>query len=637
MSAEPETTTTEKPTTEEPTTGEPPPAEAEPAGEAEPTGRAEPVQEAEEEDGGRWSAFGPQPAPVPTRKTRIWRRVTGVIGHEWTLAAAGSVALSAIMTWPTLREPTRTIPQDIWDPTLQAWQMAWSGHALTHEPTQLWQSNAFYPERYSFAYSDTLLGYAPAGMIGTGPVAALVRYNIMFVLAIALAFFGAYALVRQLGAGRVGSAVAGAAYAYAPWRLAQGGHLHVISSGGIVLSLAMLARGHGWSLRDGYRPERVKPGWALAGWLVGAWQIMLGFGIGLPFGYILLFIVLVAGVGWLIRRRPRIPARLVAFDAIGGGVLAAAAAVMAYPYLRVLSLYPEARRGPEMVTFFSPPLRGFFTSPAESRIWGSAHAAARDSLPFGAEQSLLIGFALYGLAAAGLIVSIWTIRQRLLLAAGVVASATLAMGANGPFEGQLGYMTLYDWLPGFDGIRTSGRLVLWTTLFLGILAAGAVSAFAEQTWSVVADRVPNRPGPVLRLATLVPLVLVLGEGLNATPHPVVPPAPPALSSVVAPIMVLPCDDLTDMNVMFWATDRFPKMVNGGSGFTPNRQAELRQLAQTFPDQASIARLREIGVRTVVVLRSRAAGTPYQGALDAPTDGLGITRQEVGDAVVFSLG
>src|SRR6266511_1387216 len=331
MSGEPETTTTEKPTTEEPSTGEPPPAEAEPAGEAEPTGRAEPVQEAEEEDGGRWSAFGPQPAPVPTRKTRIWRRVTGVIGHEWTLAAAGSVALSAIMTWPTLREPTRTIPQDIWDPTLQAWQMAWSGHALTHEPTQLWQSNAFYPERYSFAYSDTLLGYAPAGMIGTGPVAALVRYNIMFVLAIALAFFGAYALVRQLGAGRVGSAVAGAAYAYAPWRLAQGGHLHVVSS----------------------------------------------FGIGLPFGYILLFIVLVAGVGWLIRRRPRIPARLVAFDAIGGGVLAAAAAVMAYPYLRVLSLYPEARRGPEMVTFFSPPLRGFFTSPAESRIWGSAHAAAR--------------------------------------------------------------------------------------------------------------------------------------------------------------------------------------------------------------------------------------------------------------------
>ena len=72
----------------------------------------------------------------------------------------------------------------------------------------------------------------------------------------ALAFVGAYALVRQLGAGRIGAAVAGAAFAYAPWRLAQAGHLQVLSTGGIALALAMLARGHGWSLRHGYRPER---------------------------------------------------------------------------------------------------------------------------------------------------------------------------------------------------------------------------------------------------------------------------------------------------------------------------------------------------------------------------------------------
>jgi hypothetical protein len=593
------------------------------------------------EAGERWGAFGPQPAVPPTRGTRIRRRIGNVLAHEWSLATIGSVALSVVMTWPTLRQPTRTIPQDIWDPTLQAWQMAWSGHALTHEPGQLWQSNSFYPERYSFAFSDTLLGYAPAGMIGTGPVAALVRYNIVFVLAIALAFFGAYALVRQLGAGRIGAVVAGGAYAYAPWRLAQGGHLHVISSGGIVLSLAMLARGHGWSLRDGYRPDRVKPGWALAGWLVAAWQITLGFGIGLPFAYVLAAIMLVAAIGWLVRRRPKLPLRLVLFDAIGGVVFAAVAGLMAYPYLRVLSLYPEAKRSPEMLAWFSPPLRGFFTSPAESRIWGSAHAAARATLPFGAETSLLGGFALYGLAAAGLFVSIWTIRQRLLLAAGVVVSVVLAMGTQGPWGGRIGYMALYNWLPGFDGIRTSGRLVLWTTLFLGVLAAGAVSAFASQAWTVVADHVPNRPGPLLRLATLVPLVLVIGEGINATPHPEVPPAPAVLANasgiVKSPIMVLPCDDLTDENVMLWGTDRFPEMVNGGSGFTPNRQAELRQLTRSFPDPTSIARLRELGVHTVIVLRSRVPGTPYEQAADAPVDGLGITRQEIDDAVVFSLG
>ena len=55
--------------------------------------------------------------------------------------------------------------------------------------------------------------------------------------AYALCFAGAWLLARELGAGRAGAAVAGAAFAYAPWRLEQEGHLHIISSGGIALAL----------------------------------------------------------------------------------------------------------------------------------------------------------------------------------------------------------------------------------------------------------------------------------------------------------------------------------------------------------------------------------------------------------------
>ena len=102
-----------------------------------------------------------------------------------------------------------TVPQDIWDPARQAWQIAWSGHILLTDPAHLWHANAFYPERYSFAYGDSLLGYAPAGMLGSGPDAAILRYNILFVLAHALLAIGAYALVRQLGARPTGAAVAG--------------------------------------------------------------------------------------------------------------------------------------------------------------------------------------------------------------------------------------------------------------------------------------------------------------------------------------------------------------------------------------------------------------------------------------------
>lgn len=138
----------------------------------------------------RWEAFASAPEPVPSRLGRAARAVGRFLIHEWTLATLGALALAVLMTWPTLRYPRYTLPQDHWDPSLQAWQMAWSGHILLTEPARLWQSNTFFPELWSFAFSDTLLGYAPAGMLGNGPEDAVLRYNIMFVLAHALATLG---------------------------------------------------------------------------------------------------------------------------------------------------------------------------------------------------------------------------------------------------------------------------------------------------------------------------------------------------------------------------------------------------------------------------------------------------------------
>ncbi|MEV0324990.1 hypothetical protein AB0H63_00875 [Micromonospora echinospora] len=588
-----------------------------------------------------WQAFGPAPATVPGRVRRATRAVGRFLVHEWTLATLGSLVLAVLLTWPTLRYPLYTLPQDFYDPALQAWQIAWSGHILLTDPAQLWQANTFYPESWSFAFSDTLLGYAPAGMIGTGPEAAMLRYNILFVLAHALATLGAYALARQLGAGRIGAAVAGVSYAYAPWLLAQAGHLHVISNGGIPLALAMLARGHGWSLRYGYRPKRRHAGWALAGWLVAAWQLSLGFGIGLPFAYVLAGVVLVATLTWYLRRywiRPvRHPfgARLLITDVVGGLVFAATGVLLSIPYFTVAEQHPNARRSIADIDIYSPPAVGFLTAPAESRIWGGLHEGARAALPWHPEMTLLPGFVLYALALGGLFFSVWRLRHRLLLLAGVLVSMVLAMGTRF-FGGTFTYVPLVEHLPGWDGIRTPGRLMLWTTLLLGLLAAGTLTAFAMRVREIAAQRVPAWPGPWLRTATLLPLLLVVVEGLNATPHPVVPPQPAAMRSVQGPVLVLPSGQNLDQPVMLWTTTRFQDVVNGGSGFTPVKLAETREATQTFPDPASIDHLRRLGVRTVVVPRGQAAGTPFELAVEMPVDALGIRREEIGDAVVYHL-
>ena len=619
-----------------------PDPEPAPDGKAEDQPEAQPDGQAAEEPADRWAQFAPVPPRPPGRLRRAAARVGRVLIHEWTVAAAGALALAVLMTWPALRHPAYTLPQDLGDPAIVAWLLAWPGHILVTDSDQLWHANAFYPERWSYAFTDSLLGYAPFSFIGDGPLAAVARYNILYVLVAALAFFGAYMLARQLGADRIAALVLALAFAYAPWRLTQAGHLQVLSTGGIALSLAMLARGHGWTLRWGFNRRKVRPGWIVAGWLVAAWQITLGFGIGLVFGYVLAGIAVVVVLGWLVRRifrRRRAPVlRVLLANLVGGTIFAAVSVLMALPYLTVVDQHPYARRDFETVAAFSPPLRGFLTAPETSWLWGSAHASARspELLAWLPEMTLLPGFTLIGLATAGLIYSVWSIWTRVFLALGLVGGTLLAMGSE--FQDGKLYKLFYDTLPGWDALRTPGRLIIWLTLLLGILAAGAVAALQTRSKDVALERGEPRPGPWLKLIALIPAVLILIEGIGTVPHQVVPREPAAFAEVEGPTLVLPSLDNAgyDSVVMLWSTDGFPPVVNGTSGFIPASQGQTREVTKSFPDQASVSHLRSIGVETVLVLPT-AVGTEWEGALQATGDGLGITREVVDGVIVFHLG
>src|SRR5256885_10160502 len=92
--------------------------------------------------------------------------------------------------------------------------------------------------------------------------------------------------------------------------------------------------------------------------------------------------------------------------------------------------------------------------------WGHAHAAARAALPWAPEMALLPGFTLIGLAVAGLVFSIWTLRQRLLLPVGVVVSLLFPMGRWGPAEGaHTDHLPLHG-LPGLQGLPPNGRVAV---------------------------------------------------------------------------------------------------------------------------------------------------------------------------------
>ena len=198
------------------------------------------------------------------------------------------VVVAVLTSWPLMLHLPSRIAPDLGDPVRTAWEVAWVGHAMLHDPLHLFNANAFYPHPLSLAFSDSLLGYGPAAFFGSGTVAALVRYNLLFLFAWSLCFVGAYLLARELGLGRLGAAAAGVAFAYAPYRVTEAGHLHVISSGGLPLALFLLLRGY----------RRYSRALVLAGWLVSAWQVSLGFTLGLQYCYLLAVLALLVLVYW---------------------------------------------------------------------------------------------------------------------------------------------------------------------------------------------------------------------------------------------------------------------------------------------------------------------------------------------------
>jgi hypothetical protein len=542
--------------------------------------------------------------------------------REGLLAAAGGTALTLVMKAPVWRDPTTTVPADAGDPLLLSWTVAWVGHAVTTAPWDLFDSNTFTPLPRTLAFSDALLGLAPLGAVGDGPTAALVRYAVAFLLAYALAFTGVYVLARQLGVSKGAAAVAAAAYAFSPFRLSQSGHLQILSSGGIPLALAMLARGHGVGRTTGGTP---RPRWVLAGWAVAIWQLSIGFGLGLMWAYLLGALSL-AALGVLALRRWRPPRRLLAADAVGAAAFVLTGALLALPYAQVVADHPNARRDVATVALYSPPPSALVTAPEPSVLWGEATRERREAMVVPPEMALAPGLAVTLLALVGLSWPGWSRRRRAGLAATTVVLVVLALGTQGPFGGQVGYLLLLEHAPGWQGVRTPGRLVTLAYLALALLAAGGVDRLRRLA--------PSRPTSAGVAATLAAVVLV--EGTDRLPQAAVRPPPSvALADVPSPVLVLPSDEISDLTTMWWSTDRFPDVVNGGSAFVPRSLAEVRSVAAQLPSPAAVASLRAAGVASVVVVRDRLPGSAYAGVLDGPPPpGVEVTAYD--DVVVLDL-
>jgi hypothetical protein len=603
-------------------------------------------------------------------RARRWAPSPALPGRELAWVILTGVVLAVLTSWPLALHMQSRIAPDLGDPVRTAWQIAWVGHAMLHNPLHLFDSNAFYPHPFSLAFSDSLLGYGPAAFFGSGTVAALVRYNLLFLWAWSLCFVGAYLLAREVGLRWVGAAVAAAAFAYADYRVTEAGHLHVISSGGLPLAMFLLLRG--------YRRDSRKL--VLAGWLVSAWQVSLGFTLGLQYSYLLIVLALLVLAHWWFgrltpgpawgspagdpnaeprpsaattsppgRRSPRgplIPRRLLAVTIIGIAVLGTVAVYQARPYLKVADEYPTAKRTIKEVETYSAGPAALLAASSENRVWGGATSGMRAKVHSKNESVFFPGGVVLVLALIGLIAgSAYTRRLRLGLAVGILTCSILALGFGLTGAGYP-YRLLFDYAPGWDGVRVPGRIFTLATLFYALLAGAGAQLLAQLVGAWGARR-SVRALPALLGAALV--VGLVGEGAGHLGHPLVPQPARAEIGLPGPVLDLPTDGALDRIWQYFSTNGFYKIPIGESTFDIPAVDDLRGGMNGFPDKASIEKLRYYGVRTVVLHTVIPPGLPPEqgwvfaeppnpaAAAKKPVTGLGVTRRQVGSVVIYEIG
>jgi hypothetical protein len=590
-------------------------------------------------------------APVERRERR-WAASPAIGRAELLWVILAGVLLAVLTSWPLVLHMSSRIAPDLGDPVRTAWQVAWVGHAMLHDPLHLFESNAFYPHPLSLAFSDSLLGYGPAAFFGHGTVAALVRYNLLFLWIWSLCFVGAYLLARELGLRWFGAAATAAAFAYADYRVTEAGHFQVISSGGLALGMFLLLRGY----RRGSR------GLVLAGWLVSAWQVSLGFTLGLQFTYLLVVLgLLVLAYWWFGRltpgpawgsseqhaaRGPLIPRRLLAVTLIGIAVLGAVAVYQARPYLKVANEYPTAKRTIKEVETYSSGPAALLAASSENRVWGGVTSGARAKVHSKNESVFFPGGLVLVLALIGLIGgSVYTRRLRLALAFGILTCSILALGFGLTGAGYP-YRLLFDYAPGWDGVRVPGRIFTLATLFYALLAGAGAQLLAGLAgeW--------GKRHSVRALPGIVGVVLVIGlvgEGAGHLGHPVVPQPAPAEIGLQGPVLDLPTDGALDRVWQYFSTDGFYKIPVGESTFDIPAVDDLRGGMNGFPDKASVEKLRYYGIKTVVLHTVIPPGLPPEqgwviaeppdpaAAAKKPVTGLGITKRQVGSIVIYEIG
>jgi hypothetical protein len=479
------------------------------------------------------------------------------------------------------------------DDLVTAWTLAWDWHALVTDPLHLFDANIFFPESRTLAYSEHFLGVAilawPIQLLTRQPLLTLRIFQLLTLWVTAI---GMYRLLLDWTRDRVAASVGMLLWTFALFRMNHFVHLHIFNTAALPWMI--------WAFHHYVKTLRHR-------WLIATAGLF--FALSLMSGHYMLFgalMVVVLGAYGLIVFKIRLPA--VQWLAIGGSVVVTFG-ILAFIYVPYTTL--PVRSVLENLQFSATVLDFMAFTPA-------LHALGWLPQPPLPEQTVYLGMIPLGLSAWSVV---QLIRRRnrpdasLLWSLGYLLLAIVAaLFAFGPFvrwspdhAGIAGpYALLYEWVPGFSGIRVPARLYMIVVFVSSLISAVGISQWRADSrklfdWKVV-----------------VLTMLMVGFLLEGWFHPLNPrykslrplPQPQEIHQWLAEqpddIAVLHDPFYTKLRVnsearyTYESIFHWHKQVNGYSGYIPSWMLFLLIRMEHFPDRLSIERLKFLGIDYIIL-------------------------------------
>lgn len=478
------------------------------------------------------------------------------------------------LTWPLAMHITESIPsgseQSPTVPLFNLWTLGWNTNQIQLGYREYWNAPIFYPVQDTFAFSEPqpLSGLLAFPIWFISPALA---YNAVLLLFLLLNGVVVYAFLRRRGFAFRASLLGGLLALSLPFLTQERGVLHLLPVFGVILAIDGL-----WSMTD-------SPSWQAG--------LRLGLGVAITFlvseQYALfLGLLMIPAIPFLL---PRIISRQFWLAA---GLAVAVSAVLilpvAIPQMKALERMGFTRGADTIAVGSAQPAD--YLRPASSTWQGRW-------FPFTLEgnQRLFPGAMLFLFALAGIITGLHQKRHRkwtIFLVVSALLAFLISLGLNLEIGYWQPYELLREFVPGFSNLRSPFRIGYFVQIYLLLLATLALDWPEKRQY---------------RIITLILFGLLL---LEMIPRPArLTQVPPAIrtENLVGPAIFLPFPEdratVAYADTASWMVSTLPRsipLLNGYSGYFPSLHSQLKMLLVDFPTPGSMAALRALGVRTILI-------------------------------------